>query len=341
VAPRALGVGAVAVGLLALAVAAHLCLAGSPLDPGAVAGALTGDPQSGHRVRLQVLEFRLPRTVAGAVAGACLAAAGAITQTVARNPLATPEILGVTSGASVGAVAVLVLAGAGHGGASGAAASVGMPAAAMAGALLVGTGVFALAYRRRQQSLDGARLVLVGLGATGLATSLTTWLLTLGDVTNASQALTWMMGSLNGKDWDATMPALAAAMPLLALGLAAGRWLVLSSFDDDTARSLGLPLGASRPLLLALAVLLAAVGTVLAGPVAFVALACPIAARRATGAVVAPVGASALVGASFTVACDLVGGFAFPHALPVGVITTVVGAPVLIVLVLKAQRRTA
>ena len=335
---RLVAISAAAVALLVVAVVGHLMLAGRPLTLAEVLGVLTQDPSVPARTHLMVFEFRLPRTLAGAVAGACLAVSGAITQTVARNPLATPEILGVTSGASVGAVAVLVLAGAGAGGASGAAAAVGMPAAAMAGALLFGIGVFLLASRRRQVALDSTRLVLVGLGATGFATSLVTWLLTLGDVSNAGQALTWMMGSLNGRDWEVVIPGLAACAPLLAIAALSGRWLTLSSFDDDTSRGLGLPLGRSRPLLLLLAVLLAAVGTVLAGPLAFVALVCPLAARMVGGTVVPPLAVTALVGASFTVACDLVAGFALPHALPVGVVTTVVGAPVLIALVLRSQR---
>lgn len=326
--------------LLLGATLGHLMLAGRPLEMSRILAAFTDDPSLPRAVRLTVVEFRLPRTVAGAVAGACLAVAGGLTQTVARNPLATPEILGVTAGASTGAVAVLVLAGAGHGGASGLAAAVGMPAAAALGALGTGAAVFGLTHQRAQRGFDSMRLVLVGLGAAGLASSLTTWLLTLGDVTNAAQAVTWMMGSLNGKDWNAVVPALLASVPLLAMAGCCGKWLLLSAFDDDTARSLGLPLARTRPLLLLLAVLLAAVGTVLAGPVAFVALLCPLAARAAGRAVVPPLGLTGLFGAAFVVLSDLIAGFALPHALPVGVFTTVLGAPVLIALVHRSQRRT-
>lgn len=339
--PRIAWLSLAAVLLLLAAIAGHLMLAGRPVGLSQVAAVFLNDLTVPRSIRLTVLEFRLPRTIAGVIAGACLAVAGALTQTVARNPLATPEVLGVTAGASTGAVAVLVLAGAGHGGASGLAAAVGMPLAAALGALGTGAAVFFLTYRRSQQSLDSMRLVLVGLGASGLATSLTTWLLTMGDVSNASQALTWMMGSLNGKDWGAVMPALLASLPLLLVAGACGRWLLLSAFDDDTARSLGLPLGRSRPLLLILAVLLAAVGTVLAGPVAFVALLCPLAARFAARTVVPPLGLTALFGAAFVVLSDLVAGFMLPHSLPVGVLTTVLGAPVLIALVFRSQRRTS
>ena len=338
--PRLAWLGLAALVLLLAAVAGHLMFAGRPVEISQMVAAIVGDPSMPRAVRLTVLEFRLPRTIAGAVAGACLAVAGGLTQTVARNPLATPEVLGVTAGASTGAVAVLVLAGAGHGGVSGAAAAIAMPVAAAFGALVTGAAVFLLTYRRAQHGFDSMRLVLVGLGAAGLASSITTWLLTLGDVTNASQALTWMMGSLNGKDWGAVVPSLLASLPLLAVAGASGRWLLLSAFDDDTARSLGLPLSRSRPLFLAMSVLLAAVGTVLAGPVAFVALLCPLAARFAARTVVPPLGLTALLGAAFVVVSDLVAGFILPHSLPVGVFTTVLGAPVLIALVFRSQRRT-
>lgn len=328
------------VSLLA-AVLAHLMFAGRPLPLGDVIHGLTASVGTPSRLTLQVQEFRLPRTLAGAVAGACLAVSGALTQNVARNPLATPEILGVTSGASLGAVSVLVLAGGGAGGLSGAAAAAGLPLAAGLGALLFGGGVFLLAMRRGSELLDSNRLVLVGLGATAVATSLVTWLLTLGDVTNAGQALTWMSGSLNGKDWDTVAPLSAIAVPLLLCTACVSRWLLIGSFDDNTARSLGLALRRTRPLLILLAVLLAAVGTVLAGPVAFVALFCPLAARQVTRSVLPPLGVTAFLGAAFVVVADLVAGFLLPHALPVGVLTTVLGAPVLIALVLRSQRRTS
>ncbi|MFJ3956230.1 FecCD family ABC transporter permease [Arthrobacter sp. NPDC090010] len=338
---RPLLVAGLAAVVLLAAVLAHLMLAGRPLAFSEVLSGLSGSAATSPRLSLQVTEFRLPRTVAGAVAGACLAVSGALTQNVARNPLATPEILGVTAGASLGAVSVLVIAGGGAGGLSGAAAAVGLPLAAGSGALLFGGGVFLLAMRRGSEILDSNRMVLVGLGATALATSLVTWLLTLGDVSNAGQALTWMSGSLNGKDWDTVTPMVVVALPFLLLSAFAGRWLLLGAFDDNTSRSLGLPLRRSRPLLLLLSVLLAAVGTVLAGPVAFVALVCPLAARQLSGAVVPPLGVAALLGAGFVVVADLVAGFLLPHALPVGVLTTVLGAPVLIALVLRSQRRTS
>ncbi|MEV7603964.1 iron ABC transporter permease [Paenarthrobacter sp. NPDC089322] len=326
--------GALALALLA-AMALHVAFGGTPLPYPDVLRALFGDAGN-PRTHLAVTEFRAPRMVAAVVVGAALAAAGAITQTVARNPLASPDLLGVTAGASFGAVAVLVIAGGGHAGLSGVAATIGMPVAAFAAGIVSGVAVYLLAYRR---GLDSYRLVLSGLGISGLAASLTTWILTLGDVTSAAQALTWMMGSLNGKDWETVQPMALAAVVLIAAAMVSGRWLVLTSLGEDTAVGLGSRIGAVRLSVLTIAVLLASLATVIAGPVAFVALASPQIARSLTGSVIPPVGVSALVGAVFVLLADTASANLLSAPLPVGVATAVLGAPFLIHLLLKYQRR--
>ncbi|ELT43964.1 FecCD family ABC transporter permease [Arthrobacter nitrophenolicus] len=317
------------------AMALHVAFGGTPMAYPDVLRALLGD-DSNTRIHLAVTEFRAPRMVAAVVVGACLAAAGAITQTVARNPLASPDLLGVTAGASLGAVTVLVIAGGGHAGLSGLAATVGMPAAAFTAGIASGLAVYLLSYRR---GLDSYRLVLAGLGISGLAASLTTWILTLGDVTSAAQALTWMMGSLNGKDWETVRPMAISAAVLLLAAMSSGRWLLLTSLGEDTAVGLGVRIGVVRLVVLALAVLLASVATVTAGPVAFVALASPRIARALTSTVIPSVGVSALVGAIFVLLADTLSANALAAPLPVGVATAVVGAPFLIHLILKYQRR--
>ncbi|WP_245413110.1 FecCD family ABC transporter permease [Arthrobacter celericrescens] len=333
--PRVLILGIILAVLVFAAMGVHVAYGGLPLAYGDVLRSLLGDA-SQPRTYLAVTEFRAPRMVAALVVGLCLAAAGAITQSVARNPLASPDILGITSGASFGAVSVLVIAGGGYAGLSGLAATVGLPAAAFTMGLVTGAAAYVLAYRN---GLDSYRLVLVGLGLNGLATSLTTWLLTLGDVTNAGQALTWMMGSLNGRDWPLVVPMTMFAVPLLVLACFAGRWLELLSFGEDTATGLGIRTGRIRVLCLSLAVLLASIGTVLAGPLTFVALASPQIARILCRTAVPPVAASALTGALFVLLADTVAAHALPVSLPVGVATAVLGAPYLIYLVLNYQRR--
>ena len=329
----------VVAGLLMLgtvaAMALHVAFGGTPMAYPDVLRALLGD-ESNARIHLAVTEFRAPRMVAAVIVGASLAAAGAITQTVARNPLASPDLLGVTAGASLGAVSVLVVAGGGHAGLSGVAATVGMPAAAFGAGILSGVAVYLLAYRR---GLDSYRLVLAGLGISGLAASLTTWILTLGDVTSAAQALTWMMGSLNGKDWETVQPMALSAAVLLLAAMVSGKWLVLTSLGEDTAVGLGARMGTVRLVVLTLAVLLASVATVMAGPVAFVALASPRISRALTSTVIPPVGVSALVGAIFVLLADTLSANVLAAPLPVGVATAVIGAPFLIHLILKYQRR--
>ncbi|UVJ40302.1 iron chelate uptake ABC transporter family permease subunit [Arthrobacter sp. CJ23] len=335
--PRTVAVSVALAVLVFAAMGVHVAYGGLPLAYGDVLRSLLGDA-SQPRTYLAVTEFRAPRMVAAVVVGLCLAAAGAITQTVARNPLASPDVLGITSGASLGAVSVLVLAGGGYAGLSGAAATIGLPSAAFAMGLCTGVAAYVLAYRK---GLDSYRLVLVGIGLTGLATSLTTWLLTLGDVTNAGQALTWMMGSLNGKDWALVVPMTLLAAPLLLLSFLAGRWLELLSFGDEAAVGLGIRSGRVRVMCLSLAVVLASIATVLAGPLAFVALASPQIARLVCRTAVPSVLPSALTGALFVLLSDTIAAHALPVSLPAGVATAVVGAPYLIYLVLNYQRRLA
>lgn len=333
--PRAVSVWVGTIVLLIAAAVVHLALGGSAIEPSAVLAALLGNGSDASNY-LAVTEFRAPRTVAAVIVGACLAASGAITQTVARNPLASPDILGVTSGAALGAVAVLVAAGGGAAGLSGATANVGMPAAAFTAGMVSGAAVYLLAYRR---GIDSFRLILVGLGVSGLATSLTTWLLTLGDVSSTAQALTWMMGSLNGKDWTLVQPMGAAAIILLLAAAFISHQLFVTSLGDDTATSLGVRLGLVRVVALTIAVLLASLATVVAGPLSFVALASPQIARLLTRGVVPPVNVAMIVGAIFVLVSDTLASRALPVALPVGVGTAVLGAPYLIYLLIVASRK--
>ncbi|WP_298586265.1 iron chelate uptake ABC transporter family permease subunit [uncultured Kocuria sp.] len=333
--PRSLLVGFLLLLAVAATAAVHLAFGGTLIPYSHVLAALTGGATEAS-VHLAVTEFRAPRMVAAILVGTCLAAAGAITQTVARNPLASPDILGVTAGASAGAVAVLILADGGAAGLSGLAATVGMPAAAFTAGLVSGVAAYLLAYRN---GIDSYRLVLVGLGISGFATALTTWMLTLGDVTSAAQALTWMMGSLNGKDWALVRPMAAVAVLLLGAAVLSGRWLLPAALDEDTAIGLGLRLGLIRVVALSLAVLLAAVATVVGGPLVFVALAAPQIARLLTRSPVPPVTVSALTGAVFVLVADTAAANLLATPLPVGVATAVLGAPYLIYLVTRSQRR--
>jgi iron complex transport system permease protein len=304
-----------------------------PMSVPEVFQAITGDG-SNHFV---VMELRLPRALTGALVGAALALAGAITQAVARNPLASPDILGVTGGASVTVVAITMAAGATTGGASGPLAEVGIPLAALVGGLIGALTVYLLAWRR---GMDGYRLVLVGIGVSAVCTNVKYWLLTVGDVNDTGKAMVWITGSLNGRGWEHVVPvslALAVLVPLTLLGT---RSLGALRFGDDTVTGLGVRMNLARGLMILAAVLLAATATASAGPIAFVALAAPQIALRLAGVAQPPLVVSALVGAALTTVADLISRTLFsPVELPVGVVTAVLGAPYLIYLLIRVRRK--
>ncbi|WP_102160166.1 FecCD family ABC transporter permease [Zhihengliuella halotolerans] len=324
-----------ALGLATFAAAAwHIAVGGSLIPMLDVAASLLGMAPDA-RTELVVLEFRAPRTAAAVLAGVALGTAGALTQTVARNPLASPDVLGITNGAAFGAVGVTVLAGS-AGGVSGAAAAFGMPAAAAVTGFAAAALVFLLAWKG---GLESNRVIIVGLGVGGLAAALTTWMLTLGSVQDAGKALTWMSGTINGRDWNQIAPLWPIILVGVCAALASRRGLNMIALNPDTAVALGLRINVTRVWFLSLATLLAVAATVLAGPVAFVALASPQIARMMTRGTIPPVPAAALVGALFLLLADLLAARTFEVALPAGVATAVIGAPYLMYLVIRQQRR--
>jgi len=317
-------VGAVLAALVLGLLLVALSVGDFPLSPAEVLGALAGRGEGG--AELVVLQLRLPRALAAVLAGACFGVSGAVLQSLLRNPLASPDIIGISAGASAAAVvAILGL------GLSGLAVS----GVAALGALATALAIAALATRG---ALSGYRFVLVGIGAAAMLNAVVSFVLTRAQATEAAQALVWITGSLNGTGWGAVVPLLLGAGVLLPASLGAGRALSGLGVGDDAAAGLGLHVGRSRLLLVVVAVGLAAVATAAAGPVAFVALvAAPIARRLLPGR--SALGTSALVGALVLIASDLVAQHAplLPQ-LPVGVVTGVVGAPYLLWLLVRAGR---
>ncbi|WP_241480217.1 FecCD family ABC transporter permease [Nocardiopsis halotolerans] len=282
-----------------------------------------------------VWRVRMPRVVVGMLAGAALAAAGAITQTIMRNPLASPDLLGVTHGASTGVVAVMAFGGS-YGIVTGPLAAIGVPALALSGGLAAGVLCYALAWRG---GIDGFRLLLVGVGVSTVLMNLTLWLLTLGEVSDTGRAMVWISGSLSMRTWQDALPVAVALALLLPLALAAARTLDVLAYGDDVVRALGVRLGRARTAMLVLAVLLAAFGTSAAGPILFVSLACPQIALRLARTSRPPVLLSALVGAALTCAADLIARNLVSVQLPVGVVTGCLGALYLIHLLVRGNRK--
>ncbi|MFE3453333.1 FecCD family ABC transporter permease [Nonomuraea sp. NPDC059194] len=331
--PRGVAVTVVGLVLLVLLMALNMRIGDIPMSVAEVLRAVVDTGSDNHFV---VMDLRLPRALTGALVGAALALAGAITQSIARNPLASPEILGVTTGASVTVVAGVVASGSVYGGVSGLLATVGIPALALVGGLLGAAIVYSLAWRR---GLDGYRLVLVGIGVAAVFTNIKFWLLTVGDVNDTGRAMVWISGSLNGRGWEHVNPVAIAVAVLIPVTLLGARSLDALRYGDDTVTSLGVRMNLARGLMILAAVLLAAVSTASAGPIAFVALAAPQIALRLTRSAQPPLLSSAVVGALLTSAADLIARVAFsPIELPVGIVTAVLGAPYLIHLIWRARK---
>jgi iron complex transport system permease protein len=292
--------------------------------------------------RLVVLELRLPRVATGLLVGIAFAVSGALLQTLSRNALASPDIVGVNSGASAGAVAVIVLAGTGGGNISGFAAKVGIPLAAVLGGLVATLLVGALSIRRGV--VDAGKVVLIGVGIAAAANSLVAWLLVIGDVNDAGRAAAWLAGSLNSRAWSDAIPVLIAVVLLLPVAMMFNRDLSALVLGDDVASSLGVRVARIRLALLVIATVLAAMATAGAGPVAFVALVAPQVAQRLTRMERPPLLTTAMLGALFVVLADLLArnGLQWaqvgPYELPVGVVTAACGAPYLLHLIGRQQK---
>ncbi|WP_394428946.1 FecCD family ABC transporter permease [Streptomyces sp. SGAir0957] len=277
--------------------------------------------------RFVVLELRLPRALLALLVGCCFGLSGAVFQTLLRNPLASPDVIGVSSGAG----AAVVLAG-GLAGLSGTPLSF----VALAGSLATGAAVYLLAWRK---GVSGYRLVLIGLGiGTGLS-SVISYQMTRSDVTEAQTAFLWLAGSLNGRSWPHFWPLLVGAALLVPLTVLAARALPALQLGDDTAGGLGARVERDRLALLACATALAGVATAAAGPVGFVAFVSPPIARRLVpgqGAALLP---SAATGALLVIVADFAGQHLIPGTqLPVGIVTSVIGAPYLLWLLARSNR---
>ncbi|MBM2616690.1 iron chelate uptake ABC transporter family permease subunit [Actinoplanes sp. LDG1-06] len=329
VSPRAVLVGLAGLALTAVVAVYSIGHGSFTIAPGDVVDTLLGGGTPAQK--LIVLDLRLPRILTALLVGAALAISGALTQTFARNPLASPDVLGVTHGASLGAVAVIV---------AGGGAAIGMvPLAALAGALVTATLVYVLAWRR---GIDGFRLVLVGIGVGEVVTAGVSWFLVRAEIVDATRATIWLNGSVAGAEWDQVRPLSIGLAVLIPLAVATAFTLQAMQFDDDVARSLGVRLQAARLAVVLTAVALAAAAVAAAGPIEFVAFVVPQIALRLCGGSRPPLIVSAVLGALLVAVADLAARLALPEReLPVGLVTAMVGAPYLLWLLIRTNRRVS
>ena len=271
-------------------------------------------------------DLRLPRASLGLVTGLCFGIAGVTFQTMLRNPLASPDIIGISSGASAAAVIGLVVF---------SLSETAVSLLALVAALLTAGAIYLLANRR---GFAGTRLILIGIGVAAMLDSLVSYVLSRAASWDLQMAMQWLTGSLNGATWSGVAPVVIASVVLVPVLLVHERHLGALRLGDDSAASLGVGVQRTRIVLIVSAVALLAFATAASGPIAFVAfMAGPIAAR-----IVGP-GASlalpsGLIGALLVLSADLVGQFAFDNRYPVGVITGVLGAPYLVYLLIRSNR---
>ncbi|UJW87839.1 iron chelate uptake ABC transporter family permease subunit [Devosia sp. SL43] len=284
--------------------------------------------QAEGRIHMVVVEWRLPRTALALILGAALGISGAIFQSLTRNPLGSPDVIGFDAGAYTGALVVIILLQGSY---------YMIAGGALVGGLVTALLVYFLAYSR---GVQGFRLIIVGIGVSAMLSSLNTWMLLRAKLEVAMAAAIWGAGSLNGLGLDRLGPAALVLLVLIPLALVMARPMAQLELGDDAARALGVRAEPTRLGLLVLGVALTATVTATAGPIGFVALASPQLARRVTGTAGVAMLPSAAMGALLLAAADYVAQRAFaPTQLPVGIVTVSLGGVYFVWLLLHEARR--
>lgn len=308
----------IAVGMLAL------CLGDYPLTLPEVAAALFSDQGFATRI---VTEWRLPRIVAAILFGTALGASGALFQTLTRNPLGSPDVIGFSTGAYTGAVLVITLAGGSF---------IAVSAGALAGGLATALVVYLLAWRN---GVQGFRLIIVGIAVTAVLSSLNTYLLLRAQTEVAMTASIWGAGSLSLVGWEEIGLAVAPLVLFFALAAAVIGPLRQLELGDDAARAHGVRIERTRLAVMFAGVALIAIVTAVCGPIAFIALAAPQIARRLNRSAGIPIGGSAAIGAVLLLAADVIAQHVVPGSVPVGIVTVVIGGVYLVTLLVHEARK--
>ncbi|GAB3443510.1 iron ABC transporter permease [Streptomonospora sediminis] len=315
---------AILAALTAIAFATALMVGRTFYPPADVIGVILGYDVPG--ASFTVGRLRLPRAVLGLVAGVCFGLAGVTFQTMLRNPLASPDVIGISAGASAAATfAIVVLS----------LDETAVSVFAITAGLAVAVAMYLLSFK---QGVAGTRLILIGIAVAAMLDSITAYVLDQAAQWDLQEAMRWLTGSLNGATWDEAVPVTVALLVLAPVLLYQSRNLSMTQLGDDTASALGVRVERTRLIAIIGAVGLISFAIAAAGPIAFVAfLAGPIAARIVgpDGSLLVP---SALVGALLVLVADLCGQYAFGTRYPVGVITGVLGAPYLVYLIIRSNR---
>ncbi len=298
------------------------------IHPVDVVKAMVGIGEAGDILIVQT--FRLPRVLVGLLVGASLAVSGALLQGIIRNPLASPDIIGITGGASVAAVAFITFM---------STVSVKwLPLAAIVGAFIVAITVYLLAWKKGVTPL---RLVLIGVGIGAAMSALTTLMIVVSPIYLTSKAIIWMTGSIYGTTWSDVLLLLPWTLILIPSSIIFARSLNIQQLGEDVATSVGNAVERHRLLLLFLSVALAGSAVSVGGAIGFVGLLAPHIARKLVGSVYgALIPVSAFIGALIVLIADLIGRLVFsPLDLPVGIFTSAIGAPFFIYMLYRSRNQ--
>ncbi|MEK3806709.1 iron chelate uptake ABC transporter family permease subunit [Bacillus sp. FSL H8-0547] len=286
---------------------------------------LLGEKVQGATFTVGTLRF--PRMIAGLFAGFAFGAAGAVFQTMLRNPLANPNVIGITAGSSAAAVFCIVVL---H------ASNTLVSIASIFGGLAAVLVIFLLS---KGSSFSIGRLILIGIGIQAMLDALISYLLLIGQEHDIPTAMRWLSGSLNGSKMETLYPLIIAVLVFTPVLIGLGKRLDMLELGEEAASSLGVNTDQTRLTLIISSVLMIALATAATGPIAFVAFLSGPIAKRLTGAGFSPIIPAGLTGIILVLASDLVGQFAFTARYPVGVITGILGAPYLIYLLIRMNRK--
>lgn len=287
--------------------------------------ALSGESLKG--VSFAVNTIRLPRMLAGLFAGFAFGVAGYTFQTMLRNPLANPNVIGITSGSSAAAVFCITVL---H--SSGAVVSFASVIAGLATVLII----YVLS---RGKTFSIGRLILIGIGIQAMLDALISYLLLVSSEQNVPAALRWLAGSLNGSQMNQLPPLVITVIICAPIIMVLGKHLSILELGEQTASSLGVNTDKTRIGLIVSSVCMIAIATATTGPIAFVSFLSGPITKRLVGVGFSGVIPAGLVGVNLVLAADLIGQFAFEYRFPVGIITGLLGAPYLIFLLIRMNRK--
>lgn len=312
--------------VLALGLASLSLASGKyPIALADVFSALAG--HGDEQLRMIVIEWRLPRVALAFLLGAALGMSGAIFQSLTRNPLGSPDIIGFSAGSYTGALVVILLLSGGY---------YETAAGALVGGIVTAMAVYLLVYRR---GVQGFRLIVVGIGVAAMLSAFNAWMIREADLQVAMSAAIWGEGSLNGLGFEQLMPVVSVLCVVVPIILFLARPMRQLEMGDDAARASGVNANRTRLTLIVLGVALTAIVTAATGPISFIALAAPQIAWRLTRSAGVALVPSALMGGLLLLVADWVAQHAFGVQLPVGVMTVSIGGLYFIWLLIREGRK--